>query len=342
MSAGASRGVRVGETLGRLPERFPFLRPSLVGAVVALATIVPQVWLSAQHHDEDQYAWSAAYYGKKILHGDFGEKGTDIFRDPGWDPTSYWGRSMGTRGVLAIGLATPWARAPALPYSYREPALQGRAAQLDRSSLVALRLLASLCAVLGAVLIAWRLGWIGALAVLLLLALPHNAENFSRAWAEGPMLLAFGLVAAAYGTRVFPLVLGAVSTVKFTLVGLWPLLLLRAAHHWRSRLLALLVTAATWVVLTPPSWYRGGPLMLLSLGGTRVHEYRGGQAADGSVLFLPARYFWPFELGLALLAFAFLAGRWSVGGLVRARRGQPDHPFGRPSADASRVESTSG
>jgi hypothetical protein len=292
------------------------LLPVLAVLVAATATIVPHVWLSPHHPDEDQYAWSAAHYGKKVLAGDFAEHGTHVFLDPGWDPSSYWGRSMGTRAILATALATPWARAPALPYSFGDPALQGADARLDRDSLVVLRLLASFCAVVGATLIAWRLGWVGALAVMLLLALPHNAENFSRAWAEGPLLLAFGVAAATYGTRWFPLVVGAVSTVKFTAVGLWPLVLVRRAHHWRSRLLALVATAATWVLLTPPSWYRAGPALLLSLGSTRVTEYSGGQSADGG-LFLPARYFWPLELTLALAAFWLVARRWDVGALLR-------------------------
>lgn len=294
----------------------PRLLPVLAVIVAATATIVPQVWLSPHHPDEDQYAWSAAHYGNKVLAGDFAEHGTHVFLDPGWDPSSYWGRSMGTRAILATALATPWAQAPALPYSFGDPALQGPDARLDRDSLVVLRLLASFCAVVGAALIAWRLGWVGALAVLLLLALPHNSENFSRAWAEGPLLLAFGVAAAAYGSRWFPIVVGAVSTVKFTAVGLWPLVLLRRAHHWRSRLLALAATVATWVLLTPPSWYRAGPALLLSLGSTRVTEYRGGQSADGG-LFLPARYFWPFELALALAAFWLVARRWDVRALLR-------------------------
>ncbi len=285
------------------------LAATLVAVVVAGGTILPHVWTSPLHPDENQYAWSAAHYGKRVLRGDFHEKGTHVFLDPGWDPSSYWGRSMGTRAVLALGLATPWAHAPRLPYSFGDPALQGEDTKLERTSLVVLRLLGTLCAVLGAALIARRLGWLGALAVIFVLLLPHNAENFARAWAEGPLLLAFGVVATAYGSRWFPYVLGAATTVKFTAVGLWPLVLLRRAHHWRSRLLALGATAATWAFLTPPSWYRGGPALVLSLGSTRVREYRGGQATNGGVVFLPGRYFWPLELGLALVSFALLARR---------------------------------
>ena len=289
--------------------------PALVVLVVAISAILPFVWVVPQHHDEDQYGWSAAYFGKKALAGEFAERGTDIWRDPGWDPHSYWGRSMGTRAVLALGLATPWARAPELPYSYGDPTLQGANALLDHDSLIVLRLIATLCAVIGATLIALRFGWVGVISIVVVLALPHNAENFARAWAEGPLLLAFGLVAIAYGSRWFPLVLGVASTVKYTMVGLWPLLLVRSAHRWRSRALAVLTTAATWVLLTPPSWYRGGPALLLTLGSTRVAEYRTGQSSDGGVLFVPARYTWPFELALALVVVGLIARRRSGEGV---------------------------
>ena len=110
----------------------PRLLPVLAVIVAASAPHGPH------HPDEDQYAWSAAHYGNKVLAGDFGEHGTHVFLDPGWDPSSYWGRSMGTRAILATALATPWAQAPALPYSFGDPALQAPDARLDRDSLVVL------------------------------------------------------------------------------------------------------------------------------------------------------------------------------------------------------------
>jgi len=280
-------------------------------AATALASacfILPYVFRASHNPDEDQYAWSAAYFGKKLLAGDFSERGADVFQDPGWNPASYWGRSTGTRGIYMLGLVTPWADAPEAPYSYTDRSFQGPETRLDRGSLVALRLLALLCAVCGAALIALRFGWPGAAAIGVLLVVPQNAENFARAWAGGPLLLAFGLAAITFGSRWFPVVLGAVSTVKLTAIGLWPLLLVRAAHGWRSRLLALAVTVATWAVLTPPSWYRGGPGLLIALAGARVDEYSAGQSADGG-LFLPATYFWPFELGVALAVAVWIANR---------------------------------
>jgi hypothetical protein len=285
------------------------LTATLAGALTA-SLILPYVFRASHNPDEDQYAWSAAYYGKKVLARDFSPHGADLWVDPGWDPRSYWGRSMGTRAVYALGLATPWASAPDAPYSYTELDRQGPETRLDRSSLIALRLLAMSCAILGAAMLAWRFGWPGVLSVGVLLVLPQNAENFARAWAAGPLLLAFGLVALAYGSRWFPFVLGAVSTVKFTAVGLWPLVLLRRAHGWRSRGLALAATIATWVLLTPPAWYRDGPGMLLTLAGVRVDEYSAGQSADGG-LFLPARYIWPFELAVLLALTVWIARRRS-------------------------------
>lgn len=313
---GESGAVRVPSALGRRARQAlgNRLAPVIVVGLMAVGAIVPFVFLAPHHPDEDQYAWSAGYYGKKLLAGDFSGHGTDLFVDPGWNPDSYWGRSMGTRAVMAIGLVLPWAHAPERPYSYTVPALQGPDTRLDRSSLIVLRLLAALCAVVGAVLLAVRLGWVGTLSVAVILVVPHNAENFGRAWASGPLLLACGVVAVAYGSRWFPLILGAASTVKFTLVGLWPLALIRAAHGWRSRALALTATVATWVVLTPPSWYWGGPAMVLKLADVRVAEYEQTSAVDGGP-FLPSRYFWPFELALALLALGLVARRkraWQV------------------------------
>lgn len=292
-----------------------------VAAAICLCSVAPFVLLASVNPDADQYAWSAGYYGKKLLAGDFEERGSDPFVDPGWDPGSYWGRSMGTRAVYAVALATPWAHAPTLPYSYVEPTLQGPDTRLDRTSRLVLRTVALTCAVLGAGLLALRFGWIGVAAIALVLVLPGNAEGFARAWAEAPLLLAFGLVAAAYGSRWFPLVLGIASTAKLTAVGLWPLALVRSAHGWRPRVLALVATVATWVLLTPPSWYRQGPGLLVTLATARVAEYDAGQSSSGG-LFLPARYFWPFELALALLLAAWARRRWEAR-RVAGRRSLP-------------------
>jgi len=154
---------------------------------------------------------------------------------------------MGTRALLAIPLATPWVRAPTVPYTYADLSQQGRETRLDTQSLARLRWVCALLAAIGAGLLAYRFRWAGTIAIAIVLLLPRNAENFARAWAEGPVLLAIGAIAAAYGSRAFPLMLGVASTVKFTVVGLWPLLALRSARAWKSRLLALCCTVAVWV-----------------------------------------------------------------------------------------------
>ena len=291
--------------------------PALVTGALATVLIVPNVPAASNSFDEEQYAWSAGYYGKKVLAGDFERRGRDVFADPGWDPDSYWGRSTGTRAILALGLATPWAVAPSQPYSYTDHMRQGAETRLDRRSRVTLRIVAALCAVVGAMLLALRFRWAGAFAGAAVLSVPQNAENFARAWAEGPLLFAFGLIAISFGSRWFPLVLGAASTVKLTAVALWPLVFVRHAHPWRSRVVALAATTATWVLLTPPSWYFGGPGLLLRLGGMRVTEYSAGQGPDGGVLFVPARYVWPFELAGALIVSALL-GRTTLAQRVKA------------------------
>ena len=53
-------------------------------------------------------------------------------------------------------------------------------------------------------------------------ATPRTSQGHGQ---KGPVLLAIGAIAAAYGSRAFPLVLGVASTVKLTVVGLgrsWP------------------------------------------------------------------------------------------------------------------------
>ena len=70
----------------------------------------------------------------------------------------------------------------------------------------------------------------------------------------------------------------------------------------------VVATVATWVLLTPPSWYRDGPGLILSLAGVRVAEYSAGQSADGG-LFIPARYIWPFELAVLLCATVWISRR---------------------------------
>jgi hypothetical protein len=59
----------------------------------------------------------------------------------------------------------------------------------------------------------------------------------------------------------------------------------------------VLSTSARNLERQPPSSYRDGPGLLLYLAGVQVAEYSAGQSADG--LFLPARYFWRFELALS-------------------------------------------
>lgn len=304
--------------------------PSIVAFALAAVAIVPFAYSAEPNPDEDQYAWSAAYHGRNVLAGRFQGHGTDLFIDPGFDPQSYWGRSMGTRWIYALPLSLPWVSAPAEPFSWVEQARQGPETRLDERSRHVLRLVGALCAALGAALLTWRFGWAGVLAVGAILVIPRNAENFGRAWAEGPLLLAFGLVAAAWGSRAFPIALGAASTVKLTAVGLWPLIAFRRAHGWRYRALALAVAVAVWVLLTPPSWHAYGPGLLFELADARVDEYSGGQASEGDSIFLPSRYLWPFELGLALLLL------WAADRHLGRQRLFRSRPAGAPSADEAR------
>ena len=74
------------------------------------------------------------------------------------------------------------------------------------------------------------------------------------------MLLAFGLCAVAWGSRWFPVVLGAVTTTKLTMLGLWPLILWKRSHG-RRRWVAALLLLGSWMLFMPPSWFGGGPFI---------------------------------------------------------------------------------
>lgn len=255
-----------------------------------------------QHPDEAQYAWSAGYFSGLIERGELA-RGTDQFLDPGWDPESYWGRAMGTRWIYALALQTTGAEAPLTPYSWTEARLQGPGSFASDSTLRTLRWFGAVCAALGAALFALRLGWHAVLAALVVIAFPRGASTWGRSWAEGPLMLGFGLCAVAWGTRWFGVALGVAGTFKLTAVGLWPLALLRRAGGGVNPLLTAAVTAAVWTALTPPSWFAGGPLDLLHMIEARADEFRG-QSEDG--LFIPFRYVWPLVF-LGTIALSRLA-----------------------------------
>jgi hypothetical protein len=123
----------------------------------------------------------------------------------------------------------------------------------------------------------WRGGPATAVASVLFLMLPNVREDLSRAWAEGPLLLGFGICAFAYRSRWFGPACGVAATFKLTALGLWPLLLLRRAHGGArfGPTVGLLAALLVWTILTPPAWYGYGPGYLVHMVVDRATETPG-------------------------------------------------------------------
>ena len=278
--------------------------PVVVSFCLALAVLVPAIAVVPVHNDERQYVWTAHYFTSKLLHLDLRTKGTNSYTDPGWAPVDFWPltQPMGTRFVYGLTMAIFHVPAPALPYSYGDRALQGADTQIPAETLPIVRLASVLCAAVGCALFTIRLGWRGvALTVITLLA-PGVRDNVSRALAEGPLLLGFGLCALTYGTRWFAPMCGVAATFKLTALGLWPLTLVRRANGGHHGPLGLPIAALAWTALTPPSWFLLGPFYLLPMLADRIKEYSSlsEQYPGPFGLFFPDRYYLPFVVLLAL------------------------------------------
>jgi hypothetical protein len=288
------------------------LLPAVCAFVLTVGALLPAARSEVQHPDEAQYVWSGAYYGRMVAKLDFRTAGGDELLNPGWSPQSWWAltQPFGSRAVYAIALWISGTQPPARPYLYDDPAHEDAQAVLSATALWATRLAAIACAALGLALIAWRLGWRGLAAGLVLLALPNTRGDLARAWAEGPLLFGFGLTIAAYGSRWLAPIVGLAAAFKLTGLALWPIAAV-CAPIGRSRarhVLAVMSAAAVWTLLTPPAWFAGGPLYLLRMLVDRRHEYAMASASNPGILglFLPSRYVWPAELGLLLLVAALL------------------------------------
>ncbi len=276
--------------------------PALVSFVAAVCLLWPYAATLPQHDDEAQYGWSAAYYAGKLARLDFHPAGSDRLTDPGWDPLSPWSltQPMGARFVYGLALRLTGAPVPSQPRLFVGNQDPPPETLLSPATLHALRVTGLLCAALGLALFSLRLGWRGLIVTGGLLVAPWARADLARAWAEGPLLLGFGLCAVAYGTRWFAPACGLAATFKLTALGLWPLLLLRDPTGRPRRpapLRALLPAALAWALLTPPSWFLGGPLYLPFMLVDRVLEHNT-QSSDG--FFFASRYAWPFLLLLAL------------------------------------------
>ena len=294
---------------------------ALAAFLLAVAIIAPcAFFIGPAETDEEEYIWSAAYFGDKVARLDFAPSGASAQVDPGWSPTAWWSltQPMGTRLLYAAALGLSSAEAPRSARGHLDPGDDGAAAHTTPGTLLICRLAGALAAALGFTLIAWRIGPRALLMMLGLLAIPPVQMQFALAWAEGPLLLGFGLCILTYGTRWFPTACGVAATFKLTALGLWPLLLVPGAAGPFRRGLALALTLLTWTILTPSSWFAYGPLYLVNMLDDRVYEFQAQAATLGAPngFYLPLRYLWPFELAL-LLGGLWLSRRIAE---TRARR----------------------
>ena len=296
-------------------------RLSLAAATAALAfaLILPALLSAEDNPDEDEYGGTAGYYGShlaQLAHLD-STAGADSIQDPEWSPWTYWAMTqpMGTRFLYAAALKVTGLPAPT---RIRKAGDMDPRVFLAPEPRRALRVVAALCAAIGLGLIAWRLRVWGVAVAAVFLLLPNVRDDFALAWAEGPLLLGFGLCVASYGSRWFAATLGVAATFKLTALGGWPLLFLPGAAgrgKW-ALMRAIAIAAGVWAVLTPPSWFAGGPLFLIAMVVDRVAEHGRQNRYMTDMLagnYLPSRYLWPGELllliGLALLARQLIARR---------------------------------
>jgi len=299
--------------------------PALTAMVLTIAALWPSALALPQHGDERMYVWKAGYYGGRIARLDFSPAGDMPYLDPGWDPLSFWAveQPLGAHLIYALAMGLTRTPPPSQPYCWGQELFRGEETAIPPDTLLATRLAAVTCASLGLALIAYRLGWAGTVAAALFLAIPHVRGDLARAWAEGPLLLGFGISAIAYGSVWFPVTAGITTAFKLTGLALWPLAFLYhpiGRSRW-SHITSIGVTWLTWSLASPISWLCGGPFHLLVLIAHRVHCYAaqcslstgwlGKILAQERVfgLFLPTRYLWPLELG-GLLFLAHRGAKW--------------------------------
>lgn len=278
----------------------------------SLAALIPNIGRLDQHGDEKMYVWKAHYYGQRIAHLDF-SGGTDNYLDPGFSPFYYWSvdQPFGCNIIYAVAMAVTSSPPPSLPYSYNDVTLQGPETEIPIKTLYATRFAAVLCAALGLALISLQFGWNSFIPIIVLLAFPSTRDSFSRAWAEGPLMLGFGLCATAYRSKWFPVTLGIASAFKFTAFGLWPLMFINNScgkeFKWR-RLLSIFVAIIILIFLTPVAWFNGGPVYIIFMIIHRILTWYSQSQSIPTIngIFFPERYAWPFELIAFLLISQFI------------------------------------
>lgn len=284
---------------------------ALIIFTITLLVLFQNIRALDQHGDEKMYIWKAAYYSARLIKTDFSQ-GTDPYLDPGFNPKSFWAweQTFGSHWIYAIAMGISNTQPPELPYSYTDSKLQGSETNIPPNTLFAARLAAIICAAAGLAFLTLRFGWTGFISSIVLLSIPFIRDNFSRAWAEGPLMLGFGLCAISYKTRWFPIALGVAAAFKLTALALFPLIAITGScgkeFHWR-RYLSTLVPPFVVALLTPVSWFFGGPFYLIMIILMRIETWLQQSQTTPTIggIFFPDRYIWPFMLLTLLLITHF-------------------------------------
>jgi hypothetical protein len=290
------------------------LLSALAAFILAAIVVTPFAFTQPLEGDEEQYIWSAAYFGGLLTSLDFRAGGTDDVTDPGWSPARWWSltQPMGTRLFYAAVLGISSADVPRTPHFSHDPRLNTPESLVAPGTVLICRLAGVVAAAAGLALIAWRIGPRVLIAMLAFLAIPHVHVHLAYAWAEGPLLLGFGLCMLAYRTPWFAAACGLTATFKLTALGLWPLVLMPGANSSVRRWPAVTVMLLVWTALTPPSWFAYGPFYLISMILNRVDEFSQQVAtlAGPDSIYFPLRYLWPIEL--AVLLGCLWLSRWAA------------------------------
>lgn len=291
-------------------------------AVFAFTVIflLNEVSTTDQHGDEKMYVWKSGYYANRILSWNF-SSGTHEYLDPGFNPLTFWAweQPFGSHFIYAITMGVTSSPYPEVPYSYVDPNYQSTETMIPQKTLLTTRSAASVCAAIGMSLITMRFGLEAILPVVVLVLIPSTRDSFSRAWAEGPLMLGFGLCAITFRSRWFPIALGIATSFKLTSLSLWPLLLVSGScgkeFQWR-RSISIIASLLVFSSMTPISWFYLGPLYIVVLILYRFFSWHQQSLTIPTFngIFFPPRYAWPFELlGLLLIShylFKLLTKRW--------------------------------
>jgi hypothetical protein len=211
---------------------------------------------------------------------------------------------MGARLIFGATIGVLHLPTPASPFAYTVAERRTNGQLLPEETLRALRVVAVAATAIGLALLAWRCGPQAASGLVLFLVIPQIRDDLTRAWAEGPLMLSFGLCALATRSRTSGITCGLAAATKLTGLVTWPILLfsVTSGRTRGARLGQLGAAIATWTLLTPPAWFAGGPLFLGTMILHRLDEHAAQARIFGAGwLWVPTHYVLPLELVACLL-----------------------------------------